>query len=192
MHNTLGLLVLFTSLMLPRVGTAQPLEAHVHGKALLQVAVDQQTLTLYFSSPLDNLLGFEHKPRTKAQIDQVNKMIKQFYQDQLFSPSKAAQCTLKHVDLDSLVIKKKYAEHHEDAHKHETHEHETHQHASGKDHADLDAEVIYHCKQAKRLTDLKVNVFKAFPNLHALDVEIVSNRGQSAQQLTPKNNRVIW
>ena len=42
------------------IATAHELGAHVHGIATLQVAVDEKTMTLDFSSPLDNLLGFEH------------------------------------------------------------------------------------------------------------------------------------
>ena len=51
----------------PPIAIAHELGAHVHGVATLQIAVDDKTVTLDFSSPLDNLLGFEHVPRDAKQ-----------------------------------------------------------------------------------------------------------------------------
>jgi hypothetical protein len=155
------------------------LERHLHGTATLQVAVDKQSLTLFFSSPLDNLLGFERKPRTQAEVKQVQHMINQFYKNNVFLPSKAAQCKLQNIKLESLVIKKKP----QSVHKHDEAE-------SG--HAELDAEIVYQCNQVKNLRDLQVNLFKAFPNLHQLNVEIVSERGQLAATLTASKNQAFW
>src|SRR5690606_12673416 len=39
-------------------------KAHVHGSAVLQVVMDGETVELALQSPLNNLLGFEHAPRT--------------------------------------------------------------------------------------------------------------------------------
>lgn len=159
----------------------QPLAPHVHGNATLQIAVQSNTLLINFSSPLDNLLGFERKARNQLEVKQVQHMISQFYQNATFVPSKAAQCQLQTVQLESLVVKKKpqsaKAEH-------------IHEEEAG--HADLDAEMVYQCRTIKKLGDLRVNLFKAFPNLHQLNVEIVSERGQSAAKLTPTNNQAIW
>ncbi len=154
-------------------------EPHLHGTATLQVAVDKQNLTLFFSSPLDNLIGFEHKPRTQSEVKQVQEMINQFYKNTVFVPSKAAQCKRQSIKLTSLVIKNKA----QSAHKHDEME-------SG--HADLDAEMVYQCDDVKNLRDLHVNLFKAFPNLHEMRVEIVSERGQSAAKLSATNNQAFW
>jgi hypothetical protein len=165
----------------------QQLAPHLHGTATLQVAVDQQNLTLLFSGPLDNLLGFEHKARNQAEVAQVQNMIKQFYKTNLFLPSKAAQCKLQTVNLESVVIKKKVI-------KKKPPPESTTQHGHEEDagHADLDAELFYQCNHIKNLRDLQVNLFKAFPNLHQLNLEIVSERGQSAAKLTPNNNQAFW
>lgn len=181
-----SLLMLMVSPMsvLAASASAHALSAHVHGVATLQVAVDGKTLFINFSSPLDNLLGFEHKARNEAERKQVQKMINQFYKTNLLMPTASAQCKLSHVDLHSPVIKKKTGA--------STHQHEEHEHEEHTDHADLDAEFQYNCHYVKGLRDLKVNLFKAFPNLHELNVEIVSGRGQSATQLTPDNNQAVW
>lgn len=42
-------------------------QAHVHGEAKLQVAVEGRTAELILQSPAANLLGFEHKPKNAEQ-----------------------------------------------------------------------------------------------------------------------------
>lgn len=42
-------------------------QAHVHGQAKLQVAVEGRTAELILQSPAANLLGFEHKPKNAEQ-----------------------------------------------------------------------------------------------------------------------------
>jgi hypothetical protein len=181
--------VLIAGILLLIIGSAgaestntQALNAHVHGTATLQVAVDAKVLTINFSSPLDNLLGFEHKPRNETEAKQVQNMINQFYKPTIFLPTKAAQCKLKTVNLESLAIKKKKPATNLTQHRHDEED----------GHADLDATLVYHCHQINNLNDLQVNLFKSFPNLHQLNVEIVSDRGQTAAKLTPTKNRVTW
>jgi len=41
--------------------------AHVHGVAKMDLAVDGNKLTLSMEMPLDNLVGFEHLPKTDKQ-----------------------------------------------------------------------------------------------------------------------------
>jgi len=179
MRKLTGFLVFLVSCSFSSHTIAQALDAHVHGVATLQVAVDAKVLSLSFSSPLDNLLSFEHKPRNQAEVKQVQNMINAFYKTNLFVPSKAAQCKLQTVNLESVVIKKK-----PNAPKP--------QHEETAGHADLDAELVYTCNNVKDLRDLQVNLFKTFPNLHQLKVEIVSAHGQSATQLTPTNTQAVW
>ena len=182
MKKRLGLVAFLVGHFFSSQALAVSLAAHQHGNATLQVAVDANTLTIHFSSPLDNLLGFEHKPRNQAEVEQVQNMIKQFYKPSLFLPSKDAQCKLQSVQLDSLVIKKKNQA--------ETTTQHAHDHAAG--HADLDAEMVYQCNQVNRLRDLQINVFKAFPFLHQLTAEVISHRGQTAATITANKPQLTW
>jgi hypothetical protein len=80
-------------------------EAHVHGVATLQLALDDSLLHLNLSSPLDSLLGFEHQPRTEKQKTAVRHMADQLHQaERLFQPTVAARCTLKTYSLESPVL----------------------------------------------------------------------------------------
>ena len=57
-------------LMAAGLASASPVHAdaaHEHGVAVLRVVSEGATLMIEFVSPLDNLVGFEHAPRTDAQ-----------------------------------------------------------------------------------------------------------------------------
>lgn len=162
----------------PSIVAAHELGAHVHGIATLQIAVDENTLTLDFSSPLDNLLGFEHEARNARQRDAVKKMAASLDRaDRLFVPSADAQCTLQSVKLDSPVLKPK----------------EKSAHPNGeRAHADLDGEFVFSCKHGDQLHDLDVKLFEAYPNLHRLNVEVATLKKQSAATLTAAQPRANW
>ncbi len=62
-------------------------------------------MTLDFSGPLDNLIGFEHVPRDAKQKAAVKKMADDLNKaEQFFIPTAEAQCTLQSVKLDSIVL----------------------------------------------------------------------------------------
>lgn len=159
--------------------SVSPIGPHVHGSATLQIAVDANVLTLNFSSPLINLVGFEHKARNQAELDQVQHMINAFYKMKPFVPTASAQCKLTSIDLRSILIKKNPKENKPD-------------HIEPAGHADLDADLVYTCKNVKNLHDLQVNLFESFTNLHHLNAEIVSEHGQSAAKILPSNSLVVW
>lgn len=158
-------------------------EAHVHGVATLQLALDDSMLHLNLSSPLDSLLGFEHQPRTEKQKAAVRHMADQLHQaERLFQPTVAARCTLKTYSLESPVL---------ETGKHKEHDHKGHEH-EGHDHADLNAEFVFYCAKPNELRDLEVNLFTYFPGLLRLKTEAATPRGQSAAILTPSKRRIAW
>ena len=46
---------------------AAPQQAHVHGAAKIGVVVQGDTVSITLESPLESLIGFEHRPKTPAQ-----------------------------------------------------------------------------------------------------------------------------
>ena len=50
-------------------------EAHEHGVANLNVAVEGNNIYIEFSSPAANIVGFEHHPRTHEQKDAVRDAV---------------------------------------------------------------------------------------------------------------------
>ena len=156
--------------------------AHVHGVATLEVALDAKVLTIDLSSPLDNLIGFEHLPQNdrqralvRAMTDRLNKA------DKLFITSPAAGCTLQNIQLSSLVL---------DNPKDPKPQARTDGEELG--HADLDGEFVFTCARPENLHDLEVRLFSPFPNLHIVNVAVATIKGQTAAKLTTDNKRVSW
>jgi hypothetical protein len=179
---------LATLIVNPPFAIAHELGAHVHGVATLNIAVDEKTMTLDFSGPLDNLIGFEHVPRdakqkaaVKSMADNLNKA------EQFFVPTAEAQCMLQSVKLDSLVLEPKAAPEKISDKKEQSKPHE-----EERGHADIDGEFVFACKQIGKLHDLEVKLFDAYPNLHKLKVEVATLKKQSSIQLTPEQRHVSW
>ena len=79
---------------------------HVHGAARLEVSLDGPTLSLRFTSPLENLLGFEHAPRTEQQKKSVRDMAESLRKaDAHFRTTPAARCEPVSIRLDSPVLR---------------------------------------------------------------------------------------
>jgi len=156
--------------------------AHVHGVATLEVALDGKVLTIDLSSPLDNLIGFEHQPQNdrqkmlvKAMADRLNKS------DKLFIPTASASCTLQNTVLSSPVLDKP-----KEAKPQATTD------VDEARHADLDGEFVFTCEHPENLHDIEVRLFSPFPNLHILNVAVATVKGQAAAKLTADNRRVSW
>jgi hypothetical protein len=173
-HSPL-LCCLTAACLLPLPALAGKAGAHVHGTASLQVAIDGQTLTLNLETPLENLLGFEHAPRTDKQKAAVRAMSERLNQPaDLFSPSPAAQCTSVSVALDSPVLKPA-------------------RQAAGDDHADLDGELRLPLRRSCSTARPRSRpLCSSFPRLQRIDVQVAGPRGQSAARLSPQQRRVSW
>lgn len=166
--------------------------AHVHGHAVLQVAVDGGTLTLALVSPLESLLGFEHAPRTDRQQAAVRRMAQAMHQpDTLFVLPAEAKCGNPKVTLASPVIPPpllaaqpapapapkagaKPAP------------------AKGGEHAELEAEFAWTCERPERLTHLEVKLFDAFKTLKRVDARVAAGGRQAAARLTARNPKLTW
>src|SRR5688572_25222455 len=79
-------------------------QAHVHGYATLDVAVDGNILALRLESPLDSFVGFERAPKNEKERAALRRMAQALRSEQAFLPSAAAACRLKDVALSSPVL----------------------------------------------------------------------------------------
>ncbi len=163
---------LFPIILLAMTPVALAAEAHVHGQAHLEVAVDGGTLTLRLESPADSLVGFEHSPRTDKERQAVAAMKQRLdAPDKLFQPTPAAQCQVTGVKLESTLFE-----------------------AGQEDavHGDLDAEFVFHCAQPARLQNIEVKLFAPFPGIKQLSAELAGPKGQKTMQLTPAQRNLSW
>jgi len=148
-------------------------EAHVHGSATVLLAQDGNRLTLEFDSPLDNLLGFEHAPRTDKQKQAAKALLDLMQKpDTLLKPNADADCQLVSVKVNAPVLQAT---------------------ATGKDeHANLHAGYEYSCTKVAALKSLHLSLFDAFPAIHKVDAQVAGARGQVAATLTPKQRTLAW
>ena len=151
--------------------------AHEHGVAQLNIAQEGDTLQLELSSPAMNLVGFEHVPRNKQQQAAVKKAVASLQQgEQVFRLSPAAGCRLSKFDVDTSLLEEEHGHHEE--HGKEEHEDE---------HADFDASYVFQCKKPTALQSIEVKLFKLFPGTEELEVQLLTDKGQRALELTPSN-----
>jgi hypothetical protein len=148
-------------------------QAHVHGAARLDIAVEATRLTLQMESPLDSLLGFERAPRTDAERRQAQALVARLKAaDTMFKIDPAAGCTLAGVELVSAALKLGDAPPGEEGH------------------ADLGASVEFHCTDATRAAYVDVGLFDLAPRLQRLEVQVATPQGQFKRDLARPARRI--
>lgn len=148
-------------------------KAHVHGVAKLDVAVEAKTITLQLESPLDNLLGFEHAPRTEAERQQADALVTRLKAaDAMFRIDPAAHCTLAKVDLASSALKLGQPD------------------PSEEGHADIDGSFEFNCVDAARAAFIDVGLFE-FAHMQRLEVQVAGPKGQFKRDLKRPATRIV-
>ena len=177
-------------------------EAHEHGVAHLNVAVEGSDLTIELFSPAANIVGFEHPPRNQAQKDQVSEARKKLEAAQtLFQlPSKARGRLVRAMvdsDIDSDSTDALDAQHvHGQAEVHDEDEitsrdQNEHEHVQER-HSDFKAEYHFICNQPEELAYLDVMLLRVFPGIERIEVQILTDTGQTAKELTAKDYRITF
>ena len=141
-------------------------KAHEHGVAQLEVAVDGARVSVRFESPMDNLVGFEHAPRTAAQrtaLDGLRKTLEDPLA--LFAPDEAAGCAVRERRAESPLLDG----------------------SGGSAHSDLVYEFALDCRDPARLGALDVRALSAFRSLRTVRAQVAGPAGQRTQTLSKKN-----
>ena len=143
---------------------APPHKAHQHGTAQLQVSLEGGVLQIALEGPAENFLGFEHAPRTDAQKATAARVEQQLKQPaQLFTPVAAANCQAQAPRVELKLPPP----------------------GSKEAHSEVEAEWRWQCAQPAALGHVDVGLFKAFPRLKELRVQIVTAQGQKTAVLKP-------
>ena len=145
--------------------------AHVHGLMHLNIAVDKELLTLELESPLDSLIGFERRPRSAAERQAADALLKRLGDaSTLFKPDAAAQCVPTKAAIESAALQSTAP-------------------AAGKEgtrdseHADLDASYEFNCAHPDKLTAIELGLFDAFKRLQKIEVQVAGAKIQTKQTL---------
>lgn len=156
--------------------------AHEHGRAKIMLVADKQQLTLHFESPAMNIVGFEHKAKTKEQHkiiqDAMNTLVKP---EALFVIS-GGQCEFSNADIDNPFSS---GSEHEDLEKHDEHdEHDEHgAHAEESEHREFLVEYSAKCQASDKIEQIDVKLLNAFSGIEVLDIQYIHANKQGADSL---------
>ncbi len=176
-------------------------DAHVHGSAALNVALDGQELHIELDSPAANIVGFEHAPSSEADhaaLDEAVATLKDG--ERLFTFNEDAGCELETANVASELLDEEHeghmdeksGEHAHEKHAHEEkkgHDHEEHE-DEGEVHSDIEAAYHFECDAPGKLTQLTVELFEAFPGTEKLNVQYVIESKQGGAELTAADHVV--
>lgn len=138
-------------------------EAHVHGVASVDVAIDGNVLSIDLDTPADNLLGFEHTPRSADEKQRAGRVAALLAQpDTLFRINPEAGCVAAKPALQAPILS-----------------------GSGAtgEHNDIEASFGFNCARPAALANLNVLLFDAFPRLNSIKLQLAGPKGQRGQTL---------
>jgi len=197
------------------LGLSAPVHAsgpHIHGAAMLEIAIDGSGVSVSLYSPLDNLVGFERAPRDEKERQAVKSTASRLHQaESLFIFTPQAQCRLETAALkapllppellipsqasgkmdDQRTVSPAQPENKVRENKSQTDSSTASPHGHDE-HAELEAAWSFKCANPQALRDADVRLFQAFPGLRRLDAVIASPRGQRSDRLSPASSQLKW
>ena len=151
------------------------------------MALDGGRLVAEFESPLYNVVGFEHEPRTEPQKDAVETAEDRLTDvGAMVSLNTQAECAAQPLaEAIRLFGETEHDDHdHDDGHHDDGQDDD--QEASGE-HRDLRVTYTFDCASPEKLDRVDVGLLKAFPNMETLDVVYLGPDTQRSDRLTPTN-----
>lgn len=155
--------------------------AHVHGAGDLEVVQDGNGVFISLSTPLHNLLGFEHMPKTDSERVKARRVTSLLKANGLFLFSDDAQCKRTAHKIYSEVLNP-HSHGPQDDHQHHDH---------GSEHSDLRVAYEFECEKPAALKQIEVRVFRQFPAFEKIEVQALFPKGQIGASLTPKKNILV-
>ncbi|MEN9772406.1 MAG: hypothetical protein RJA58_1049 [Pseudomonadota bacterium] len=148
---------------------AAPHQPHAHGKAELEVTIQDGQVRGVFRTPMDNLLGFEHLPKTDAQKKSLERL-RQRLEDTsvLFRPNGEAQCTARSPEAKSSMFAGRV----------------------NAGHSDLEYRFGFDCEKPELLKQIEARLLTDYPRLHEIRSQLVTPTTQRGVSLK-RNNRLL-
>jgi hypothetical protein len=172
---------LFSSSVLAHGKHEHSHDAHVHGVGNLEVVQDGKRLLVGLYTPLQNVLGFEHSPKTDSEKVKARRVLALLKASGLFKFTPAAQCKRTAFTLDSNILKP----YDQDS----TVARPPVQPSDG--HSDLMVNYEFECVAPEKLKSIEVNLFRQFSGFEKIDVQAVFPGGQIGAYLTPKKSTLL-
>lgn len=151
------------------------LDAHEHGAAQLNVALEGKVLELQLESPAMNLVGFEHAAKSDADKAKVAAARSRLAEPLALFGLTTGDCNVAMQELESPLFAKTA----------DSHEHE-HEKPHDSEHSDIHALYTLDCQKPEALQQLDLReLFKRFPATTKIQVQLVGPSGQQGSELTP-------
>ena len=165
------------------------LNAHEHGIAALNIAIEAPLVVMEFHAPGADIVGFEYAAKSDADFAAISAALKILEAPlDLFVLPKGARCAVQEVqvelesDADHDVNEEDHQDHDdENDHKHEDHDdHDEEKHAASSGHTEFHAEYSLICSNIEALTQIDFAYFEVFPNSKQVELQLVSQSGARA------------
>jgi Protein of unknown function (DUF2796) len=170
--------------------------AHEHGRGTLNIALEGSRLSMELEAPGADIVGFEHKAKTKKQKAAVEKAEEQLEAaDALFQLPAAAGCVLEasRIALESGDHGHSHGDQHHDGKGHGSKEAAKGDRKEGHPddaHSSFRAEYAFECKAPGSITSIGFGYFKAFAGAQRLDVTVVTPKQQNKFEVNRTNPRI--
>lgn len=165
---------------------AQVQQAHVHGLAYVDLAVEGERIEIHLRATAHDLVGFERAPMNaeeEARLLLARKTV--LDHAALWQFNAAANCVADTPTLKVPGMDGKARDHdHDHAHDHD------HDHDHDHQHADWTARYAFRCANPTSLRAIDSGLFERFPSLQTVKVQIVDARGARGETLTPTARRI--
>jgi Protein of unknown function (DUF2796) len=173
-------------------------DAHEHGRGMLNIALEGSRLTMELEAPGADIVGFEHKAKTKKQKAAIEKAEEQLEAaDALFQLPAAAGCIL---EASRVALEGEDHHHSHGAGHHGGKDHGNKEAARGDGkgkegsaddaHSSFRAEYAFECKAPASITSIGFGYFKVFAGAQKLEVTVVTPKQQNRFEVTRSNPRI--
>ncbi|MCU4677004.1 DUF2796 domain-containing protein [Catenovulum sp. 2E275] len=151
---------------------------HVHGVAELNLIVEHNKLEIQFNSPAINLLGFEYRAHTTAEIAEVEQA-----KDHLINANKMfvfenADCQQTAIKLDFSAV--------EPVTKRDQHQNES----QAPLHSEVSARYQFKCNSGTELTRVNVKLFEYFQYIKHIKAFWIAKSGQGVAELNTSSTTI--
>jgi hypothetical protein len=192
-------------------------KAHTHGQADASIIYDGSVVVLEMESPADNILGFEHAPKTAAQRSAHTRATKllaapgelfslpgscSLVEKSVNSPFAGHDYHEEHHEEHHVEHKEDHHDEHHDGHKdhhgehHDEHKdhhddhHESHDEEHHSGHSDFTLAYQWQCGSMKSLP-ISFDLFKVFGNFEKITVQWIGFDKQSSAVVTADNPMLV-
>ena len=166
------------------------LGAHEHGQGTFNIAIEGKKVSMELESPGADIVGFEHKAKTKKQRAAVSKAKKTLKKvSNVVALPAAAGCKLEKASVELHIEGED--DHHGHSHGHShghkkkakaKHDHDHHKHSKNEakesTHSEFHVEYQLTCADPQKLVEITFPYFKNFKGAEELEVSIAGPKSQ--------------